>query len=226
MNRNLYFLPIITKALKEANPKAALKCAFDEIKQLGKQKQYREGFSNFRHFMEQVRSYRELQETDFVNQLVAEIATDTFDGSEEEKQAVVKSIISHPEFKAEYEATCQEIEKEIGKQATAIIQVLSKRRLVGEMTFTKIPDRKSIEGIFPGSYMLKLNIGRVIWQGDLMRKDLIWSEAFEGKPLDLAAETTEIKRKPTREIILFGGDVILRIFASIESGSIEVELTK
>ncbi|MFC1676612.1 hypothetical protein ACFL3G_06070 [Planctomycetota bacterium] len=226
MTEDLYFIPVLDKAFQEAESEAALKNAFDEIERLGKQKQYREGFSNFKRFMRQVCKYQELWENDSMHQLITENATGTFDGTEEEEQVVFESIISHPEFKAKYEAVCREIGEDCGKHTTAIIRVFSGKRLIGEMTFAKAIGCESIEGIFPGSYTLKLDIGRVIWKGNLAGKDLIWTEAFGTKRLDLAAETEDIERQPTRKIMLLDGDVVLHTFAGIESGSIEVELTK
>ena len=226
MNEDLYFIPVLDKAFREAEPEAALKNAFDKIERLGKQKQYREGFSNFRRFMGQVCKYQELWERDSIRQLIAEIATGTFEGTEKEKQAALKSIMSHPEFKAKYEAVCREVGEDSGKRTTAVIQVFCEKRLIGKMTFREALDRKSIEGIFPGRYTLKLDIGRVIWEGNLTGKDLIWTEAFGTRKLDLAAETEDIEKQPVRKIVLLGGDVILRTFAGVESGSIEVELTK
>jgi hypothetical protein len=225
MNEDLYFIPIIDMAFRQAEPETALKNAFDEIKRLGKQKQYTEGFSNFKSFMGQVCKYQQLQESDSMHQLIAEIATETFDGTEKEKQAVLKSIMSHPEFKVMHEALCRGAGEDSDRQATVLIQFVSGKRLIGELAFAEIPGRKSIEGILPGSYTLKLDIGRVIWEGDLTGKDLIWTEAFGAKKLDLAAETEKIKRQPARKVVLLAGDVILRTFAGVESGSIEVELT-
>ena len=226
MNEDLYFIPIIGRAFQDAETEAALKNAFDEIKHLGKQKQYREGFSNFKRFMGQVCKYYRLQESYSMHHLIAEVATETFAGSEKEKQAVLKSIISDPEFKAKYEAIYREVGKDCGGHIAAVIQVFSEKKLIGEMAFGETVDRKSIEGIFPGNYMLKLNTGRVIWKGNLTGKDLICTEAFGARRLDLAAKTQEIEKQPARKMVLLGGDVILRTFAGIESGSIEVELTK
>ena len=226
MTEDLYFIPVLDKAFRQTKPWVALKDAFDEIKRLGKQEQYREGFVNFVRFMGQICKYQELRKSDSMRQLIAEIATETFDGTEKEKQAVIKVIMSRAEFKAECETICKEAGVDQDKYTDVVIQVFCQKRLIGEKAFTKIPDRKSIEGILPGSYMFRLNIGRVIWQGNLTGKDLIWIEAFGAKRLDLAAETENNKRIPTRKIVLLGGDVVLRTFAGVESGSIEVELTK
>ena len=84
MNEDLYFIPIIGRAFQDAETEAALKNAFDEIKHLGKQKQYREGFSNFKRFMGQVCKYYRLQESYSMHHLIAEVATETFAGSEKE----------------------------------------------------------------------------------------------------------------------------------------------
>jgi len=90
------------------------------------------------------------------------------------------------------------------------------------VTFTKIPDAKTIDGIRAGYYRLTLATGRLVWEGELSERDLIWVDAFEGRPLEMAADTGGAKASPTRQISALGGDVEIRVFAGIESGRIEV----
>ena len=54
MNRELFFIPILQKALKTDNTIAALNEALCEINLLGKQDKYRQGFDNFRLFIEEL----------------------------------------------------------------------------------------------------------------------------------------------------------------------------
>jgi len=60
----------------------------------------------------------------------------------------------------------------------------------------------------------------------LTAEELIWSEAHENKNLPMAAETEGIKKEATYQEDLLGGDLILRTYAGLEGGSIELELTR
>ena len=55
MSNDLYFLPIIADALRQAEPKEALRAAFEEIKALGQHPQYEQGFLQFQRFMAEVK---------------------------------------------------------------------------------------------------------------------------------------------------------------------------
>ena len=57
MRKDLYFIPIITDALRDANPKAALKLAFHKIECLGKIEEHAQGFIQFCQFMKEVASH-------------------------------------------------------------------------------------------------------------------------------------------------------------------------
>ena len=225
MNSDLYFIPIIARALKEPDPQAALKAAFDEIKCLGQQKQFSRGLAQFEMFMDSVRTAHNLQETDHARRLMAELATETFAGNPSQRQAILDGIRSRPEWQAEFEAISNEIAEESGQFTVPLIRVLRENQLISEMIFHEVPARRSAIDIVPGHYQLRFVTGRVLWEGELTAKDLIWTEAFPDQGLDLAAETEEAKGRPTRQIELWEGEVILRIYAGVESGSIEVELT-
>jgi hypothetical protein len=76
--------------------------------------------------------------------------------------------------------------------------------------------------VAPGHFTLKLAIGRVIWSGELTRKDLIWSEAFPREDLRLAAETEKLATNASRIIRLFNSEVILRVIPGIEHGNVDI----
>jgi len=78
----------------------------------------------------------------------------------------------------------------------------------------------------PGNYVLKLlNTGWTIWHGELTARELIRMEAFGDRDLRLAAGVR--KGRPTdKKDLLNNREVILRTFAGIESGSIEIELAR
>ena len=81
----------------------------------------------------------------------------------------------------------------------------------------------SVAGIRPGRYRLKLETGLVLWEGRLAERDLVWSQAFPGQALRLAADTEESAQRPTREVGLLEGAVVLRVFAGVEAGTMEIE---
>jgi len=81
---------------------------------------------------------------------------------------------------------------------------------------------RTITNVAPGHFTLKLAIGRVIWNGEFKKEDLIWSVAFPGEGLRLAAETEQPETKASCIIRLFNGEVILRVIPGIEHGNIDI----
>lgn len=227
MRESLYFITVIARALGEPDVGKALSDAFWEIREKGDQPRYVDGLKNFELFMDAAFCHHDITTTDHARELIVELAGRTFEGTELEIESLLTTINSHPEWKTEYEAIFrQQAGEDIMLRSFPKIQVLSNKGFVGEMRFEKVPGRQSIDDISPGDYSLRLaNTGWVIWEGELTAKELQWAEAYGAKDLDLAAETEVAHRRPTREIVLLDGDVFLRTFAGIESGSIEVELT-
>jgi len=80
MSEDLYFITILARALQEPDVESALKKAFSEIKQMGTQERYAEGFENFELFMAAAHSRYELTVTDHIQELIIRLATGTFEG--------------------------------------------------------------------------------------------------------------------------------------------------
>ncbi|KPL24865.1 MAG: hypothetical protein AMJ75_02600 [Phycisphaerae bacterium SM1_79] len=224
MSRNLYFIPIIAGALQEPDIEKALKEAFCKIRRLGTEKRYAEGFSNFELFMASAYRHHRTTATDCALELIARLGTDTFEGGTKEERLLLDFIRSHPDLKTRYEAIRHMEEDEDLTQDFPVIGVLSDRGRDLTKAFSKVPGCESFERILPGNYTIRLvNTGWIIWEGELTAKKLIWSEAHKGRNLPLAAG----EGQPTDEIdLLNNGEVILRTYAGIESGRIEIELTK
>jgi hypothetical protein len=105
-----------------------------------------------------------------------------------------------------------------------VISIFHEDKLLKSLTFVEFPDSKTIDNITPGSYNMAFATGRVIWQGQLTEKDLIWTEAFPGQPLKLSADTGEAEGEPTQETSIFDGEIALRVYAGPESGRIEITM--
>jgi hypothetical protein len=79
-------------------------------------------------------------------------------------------------------------------------------------------------GLGPGNYRLELDNGRLLWQR-LRKEQLLWSAAFPGKPLRLAAATPEQGEPDTdtvRDLIL-DEQWRVRVHPGLESGRMWVE---
>jgi len=230
MSKDLYFIPIIAKALEQKDTEQSLKHAIEKIKSLGAMPEYKQGYEQFEQFMnivtEQVKKKAPdgLSEADLIMELIIDLATDTFEGSDADRQKALSIIKSHPQWRKEYDQLVAEI-KELNQRPKGVeISVSRENELLRSVTFTKIPGSKIIDNIASGDYNISFATGRLIWKGELTEQDLIWTEAYPGKPFELAADTTEREAKPKKEISVFDGKVIIRIFAGLENGRIEIAM--
>ena len=222
MNRDLYFVPILAQALRGPEVRSSLEDAFGLIEWLGCQIGYQEGYRNFRVFMSEVAARRQLLEEHDTQLAILEYAT----GTPEEVQAwegLVSAVIAcGGEFKDDYDALLQVCRP---RSRAFNLQLLRDGQQMGEVSFEEVPGRRTIDGVTPGHYVLRLDTGLVLWEGALTAADLIWTEAFKGESLALAAEAGEIRRSPSREVKVPDAHLIISIFPGIESGSLEIELT-
>ena len=130
------------------------------------------------------------------------------------------------------QARLQETPEELGAEILAAMErpsgieiIIEKNdKVVATSSFEQPSGARSVDGIAPGDYRVKLDTGRILWEGTLAEQELLWSKAFPGEPLKMAADSGQPVGKPTREISVLEGTVILRIFAGVESGFMEIEL--
>jgi len=223
MDNELYFFRILQEALQNPEPGLALSQAFDRIERLGVQEAYRGGLENFQRFMAEVRSCRNLMRTNYARELIVALVTNASEFSTEQRQTALAFLASNPEWRSEYEQLLGQFGERSSQGLSPAIQVYRDGNRVGEMTFDDPGVSRSLGQITPGLYLLKLSTGLVLWEGQLAGRDLLWVEAFGAQKLELAAETEQVQRQPTGEISLLGGEVILRIFAGIECGDLEIE---
>lgn len=224
MSENLlYFISIIERALQSPDAERSLSDAFYEIKKKGSQKNYAKGYLNFELFMQEVYNRYKVIVIDHTRELIAMLGTGIFEGSQQDKESVLNIIRSHPKWETEYEAFCRMEAHEDLALVFPVIAVLGEKGFVGQIPFTKVLGRESIDNIVPGNYKIKLvNTGLIIWEGCLAVEKLISFDADNNTNLPLAAGDAI----PTSNIdLLDNGEVILHTYAGIESGRIEIELT-
>jgi hypothetical protein len=81
----------------------------------------------------------------------------------------------------------------------------------------------NILNVAPGKYTIKLSTGYILWTGDLTEKDLFVLKAFPDSDMMLAAATDTLKTKPSKQIMLLDGEIIIQVFPGFEGGSIEIQ---
>jgi len=141
----------------------------------------------------------------------------------EQARAVLDQVGLQPHWQEEFERLCKETsESEVHRVPEIIIERTGES--IASIPWENLPFTHEIGNLKPGTYRVKLDTGRVIWQGELTERELIWALAFEEQALDLAADTREAPARTTREITLLNGDLIIRVFPEIESGRLEVRI--
>jgi len=230
MSNELYFISIIAKALGQKDTEQSLKQAFEEIKSLGTKPGYEQGFEQFQQFMNTINEQSKKKGTDdqlkteIAKQLIIELATDTFEGTDEDKRKASRIIKSNPQWQKEYDQLIAEIE-ELSQVPEGVEILISRDNEPFEsITFAMVPGTKGIDRITAGIYKIVFAAGEVIWEGELTEQELLWGKAYPGRPVRLAADTTGEKSEPTKEITVLGGRIIIRVFPSIESGRIEITM--
>jgi hypothetical protein len=227
-SKKLYFIPIIAQALSSVDPKQAMEEAFSEIRELGIQAEYEEGFRQFLKFVEVAvkPSAKDSKERvqlvkNAIYHLIYDLATDTFDGDEEQKDALVNAFRSIPEWKAEYESIKKEAQAFRAPETPMKVELLKGNQIIGSSVLSA--KTTFIVSIRPGRYTIRLSNGRVLWEGVISPKDVIWAFAYPDKDLPMAAETEPSQTEPTKTLNLLNGELIIQVYAGLESGEIRLK---
>ena len=230
MSHELYFIAIIAQALEQQATQESLRQAFAEIEALGEKPGYEQGFQQFRQFMDAVNRQGKTTDSDpppgteLAQELIVALATESFTGSDADKKKALSLIQANPQWREEYNQLLAEI-AELSQIPEAVeISVFHENTLMQSLRFTGLPGTQGIDRVTAGSYTITDATGRVIWEGQLGAEELLWAQAYPGKPVKLAAETAKASPPPTKEIRLFDVEIIIRVFAGIESGRMELTM--
>lgn len=225
-SKRLYFIPIIDDALGSDNPKAALMGAFKKIRDRGMAKEYKEGFAQFRLFMGKiVEAYvenspdREQLIREDIHSLINDLVTDSFEGSEEEKKALIESFTKNDKWGTEYERMKSELIDFMEPHPPIRIEVLKDGEPIASFAATEMPIK--LTNIDPGQYTIGLSTGRVLWEDQLLKKHLIWLDAYSDEDLRMAAKTEkDIVARPTVSDPLMDGELTIEVIPGLKSGEI------
>ncbi|MGA2497746.1 MAG: hypothetical protein ABSH20_08395 [Tepidisphaeraceae bacterium] len=228
MNEDLYFLPLIESALAAPDSRSALRSAFAQIKQLGGQAAYAAGYRQFLRFMaasvehaQQVDARLAAEIEQMIGQLMLELACGDFHGDEQERRCALEMIRSVDQWRQEFEAIGERVRPlPAADPGPTLILERDDHSVVSPAGW----NGRAISGIEPGGYCLKLDTGMVLWRGTLGRRHLVWSAAYPGKPMKLAASTGQAAPTPTAEELLADGSARMRVHPGLENGIVEVQI--
>ena len=229
MGNEMYFIKWITEAFKQLDREAALQTALEKITSLGSQPEYAEGYEQFQVFMGLVTNHikknghKSLSEN-VIRALMIELATDTFEGDDLQKNNILEIIQSNPDWQNEYQTLSKQIQKLQEPFDSLEISVLRDDQPVGAVSLTQKKNNLAVSQLAPGFYKLMLSTGRLLWEGALGDEDLLWARAHAGQPFKMAADSGEGKTKPAKTLSLLEGELRLNIFAGVETGSLEIKL--
>ena len=185
MHNDLFFIPIISEALQESEPKAAMRDALARLRTLGSDPRYRTGYRQLLRFL----------------------------GS------VVRSFPTDAPHKAGAQ-TPEHMDRPLQIELT----LERDGRLHTTWSFEQPQCAHAVSGLRPADYRLSTDTGRVLWQGTLAPRDLLWADAFPGRGLPLAAQTHAAMAQPTREIELMDGLLALQVYPGIEEGTLVITM--
>jgi len=230
---NLYFIQLLQKAFKSSDSALAFKEAIEEIKSKGKLPEYREGYDNFLAFINAIEdhliSQPELIEdlkTGILETEMIDLLTDTFTGSDKEKQEIINLIKADPGMLLAYNELKAEMAEFLPKDLPMLIEIEKDGNPFASFAHEPSSESILIKGITSGNYVIKLSTGLFIWQGNLSDKQLIWKKAFPKEKLKAAAETKIIGQKASFTEPLLKGELILEVFPGLESGAIQLTFRK
>lgn len=222
--KKLYFLPLIDEALGSHDSARALKEAFKKIHELGMTKEYKEGFLQFQAFMKTIveshisdSSEREQTIRDAIYRLLYDLVTDSYDGFDKEKNALIESFTKNENWRSEYERIKTELTDFMEPHPQMGIEVMKDGEMIASFAATAVPI--NLMNVEPGQYTVRLSNGRVLWEGELTRKHLLLMDAYEDKDLDMAAKTGD-EVEPTKSESLLAGELVMKVFLGLESGEI------
>jgi hypothetical protein len=233
MNKDLYFLKLIADALRGDQPRNQIKEALEKIHRLGQKPEYKQGYIQFTEFLKEIikndqdlslQATHEVQ--DLIYDMILQFSLGLIESESPEHFFIKKLIEFNPQWKKEYDRLTFDVnDDELMPGPIEIIFEINGKQ-VARIPWTGRMILDEIGGVRPGSLSIRLNTGRVLWEGELTAKDLLFTEAFPDEDLQLAADTGDHKNSVSRILQLLDGELIIRVHPDIEFGRIEVRMEK
>ena len=230
-SKRLYFIPLLARAIESGDQDHAMTMAFDEIQRLGSLPGYEEGFWQFQEFVKSAiippvqEPDRKIQSIRYaIYRIISDLAAGTFGGDEKQKETIINAVKNNPRWNEEFERIKIEAQSFLAPETPIEIEVLKEDEVIASTIPFKDPS--SISPIYPGHYTIRFSNGRSLWEGELAHEDVLWAYAYPEKDLPLAAETEDTQREPVKTISLLNGELVIEVFAGLESGRMTIKSEK
>lgn len=216
MTNDLYFVPLLMQAVERAALAEGFRQAIRTIIARGRGKRFRSGYAQFLVFMDAVAAAHSRRDRihDGAHILL---------GTPDEARVLLEELAACPELAKVWQSIHQDLE--VTPVPAARIEILLRRNDGPHQACWLSRDqwRGEMTGLIPGSYELLLASGQVLWDIELTAQDLLLVYARPEEPLRIAADTGGIVERSTRQATLLDGEIVVRIFAGLTSGRMEVE---
>ena len=110
-----------------------------------------------------------------------------------------------------------------GRRGSVVILVEREEQVLAALPSDRTEAPWIAEGITPGRYRLVTDTGWVFWEGEISARDVLWVEAYGRRAIEMAADTGQAARRPTREIDIANAALTVRVYAGIETGTLEID---
>ena len=204
-DHNLYFIPLLAEAFDQEDRTAALRAAIQEIIQLGDRPEYRKGFEQFLSFLAVGREQS--------------LDKDDLDSI---KSDILQIIISN----SETDRLIEELLHKMGAEPGLALELYRDKELLETRPAPTKGNEAVFKNITPGDYTIKFSNGRVIWQGTITTKDVVWKSAFPDKDYKMVAAIEKEEPDCTKSVRILDGEMSLAIHAGLETGRISIVFLK
>lgn len=194
MQGHLYFITDICNALKDVHSEQKLEKVIREIINKGKKPEYQQGFQQFVTFIKEGKS-------------------DWLKMSPQHKKLIMQIINDV--------AMSPAVDNEI-KPLTLCIQLERDGDILASFGIQESRRSYTITDLTPGNYTLKTDSDWFIWQGHLSERELLWAHAYPEQELPMAADTESADTREFKEIVLLEGELIIRIYPGLETGTMTI----
>jgi hypothetical protein len=201
---NLYFISILAEAFEQEDRATALKEALHEIIQLGNFPEYRKGFEQFLYFM--ASGQHQLSDDGDSNSI---------------KNPILKKLQN-----SEMDQLIKELLEQEDMRSCLELELYRDEKLLATQSKPSKKNKAFFKKITPGNYTIKFSNGRVLWQGVVVPKNVIWKHAFPKTAYKMAAATEKDELDNTESIQLLDGELLLTFHAGLETGRISIDLSK
>jgi hypothetical protein len=221
MPDTLYFIRILTEALRRPDLDAAMREAVAVILERQHAPEYRAAFRQCLQFVDSMLSADDDLERETLTEVALRMALGRIIADPSESECLPNE---RPEDKGPHASYARAMTamREFGvRSAPLMVQVRRNGDFVASFP-VPLAEVAVVRGLQPDSYAITLDTGRLLWSGELGPADLIWRHAFPGRPLGVAAESSAPSTTPTRRIILAVGTLIIVVYPGMETGSIQL----